>query len=196
MTSNELKRAKRAVRRRVLSARDALAAAELAAAGESIADEIGSMPEVRPGANVLSFWAFGSEVPTSPIHRRLWAGGVTVALPRIVEGDLRVLLYREGDPLTPTSFGAMEPSLDAERLDPAVLDVILTPGVAFDLTGRRVGYGGGFYDRLLPDAPGALRVGIAHDLQVVAEPLPAGHFDLLVHAICTPSGLRRLATPT
>ena len=196
MTSNELKRAKRAVRRRVLSARDELSAAELAAAGEAVAEVIASMPEVRPGANVLSFWAFGSEVPTSPIHRRLWAGGATVALPRIVEGDLRVLVYRDGDPLSPTSFGAMEPALDAETLDPSILDVILTPGVAFDREGRRVGYGGGFYDRLFPTAPGALRVGIAHDLQVVEEPLPAGHFDLLVHAICTPSGLRRLATLT
>ncbi|HYJ60304.1 MAG TPA: 5-formyltetrahydrofolate cyclo-ligase [Actinomycetota bacterium] len=196
MTSNELKRAKRAIRRQVLTARDAIPPAELVAGGEAVADAIAGLSEVSAGTVVMSYWAFGSEVPTAPLHRRLWAAGVTVALPRIEDGELRILVYRDGDPLTTTGFGALEPAPDASPVAATDLDVIATPGVAFDREGRRIGYGGGFYDRLFPRAPGALRIGVAHDLQVLDGPLPAGHFDLRVQAICTPTVLRRLAAPT
>ena len=104
----------------------------------------------------------------------------------IVDRDLEARVYRPGDPTTATPFGAREPA-DGRRLDPAQLDVIVTPAVAFDRTGRRVGYGGGYYDRFLPRTrPDALRVGIGSSVQLLDEDLPAGAFDLRVNAIVTP----------
>ena len=153
-----------------------------------MADAIAGLSEVVAGAVVMSFWAFGSEVPTAPLHRRLWAAGATVALPRIEDGELRVLVYRDGDPAHADGVRRAASPLPMPRPStPADLDVIATPGVAFDREGRRVGYGGGFYDRLFPRAPRALRVGVAHDLQVVdgAAPgralRPAGPGDLHPH---------------
>ena len=69
-------------------------------------------------------------------------------------------------------------------MDPAALDVVGVPGVAFDRQGRRVGYGGGYYDRFLRGLH-AFTVAVAFGLQVVDRPLPAGNFDLPVQAIVT-----------
>jgi 5-formyltetrahydrofolate cyclo-ligase len=91
-----------------------------------------------------------------------------------------------------TSFGACEP-VDGDVLDPAAIDVIVTPGVAFDRSGRRVGYGGGFYDRFFPRTrQDSVRIAIAFDVQVVDDDLPNGHFDLRVDAVVTESGVVRI----
>jgi 5-formyltetrahydrofolate cyclo-ligase len=193
--SHDLKRAKREVRKRVLALRDHLTEDEREAAGEGLARTVLAVPEVAAAGSVLAFWSFGSEIPLGTLMERLHAAGVVVHLPRIAGADLEVVPYAPGDEVRPTSFGAMEPVDDA-TVDPATLDAICTPAVAFDRDGRRVGYGGGFYDRLFPRAPGAFRLGVGYDLQVLDEALPAGHFDLRVHAIATPSGTLRCPPST
>jgi 5-formyltetrahydrofolate cyclo-ligase len=115
-----------------------------------------------------------------------------VALPR-VRGpqELEAVDYEPGDPMRETSFGALEPAA-GPAVDPARLDVVLMPGVAFDRWGRRIGYGGGFYDRFLRSVrPTAPRIAIAFDVQVVDEDLPAGAFDLPVHVVVTETRLLR-----
>ncbi len=110
-----------------------------------------------------------------------------MALPRIVDGDLEARTWRPGEPTTATSFGALEPA-EGDLVDPADVDVIVTPAVAFDRAGRRVGYGGGYYDRFFPRARAdAFRVGAVFAVQLVVDDLPSGHFDLRVHAVVTES---------
>lgn len=187
MNSAELKRAKRAVRRRVLETRDAMPEAERARLGAVVTERFLSLPEVRAAHAVLAFWSFGSEVPTGPLIEALVARGAMIALPRIVGGELEARTYRPGDRVTETTFGALEPA-GGTRVEPASIDVVATPGVAFDRGGRRVGYGGGFYDRFLPRTrPDTSRVGVGFDVQLLAEgeSLPAGRFDLLVDVVVT-----------
>lgn len=131
----------------------------------------------------MLFSSFGSEIPTRSLIERLHERGVLVALPRIEDGGVVAVRYEPGDPTATTSFGAEEP-LGEETLDPSSFDVVAVPGVAFDRTGARIGYGGGFYDRLLPSVPG-LTVGLAFHLQVRDEPLPRGRFDVRLAAIVT-----------
>lgn len=191
MNSAELKRAKRAIRAEVRAARDALTPDERARCSGLIRDRFLALPELEAVRTVMLFWSFGSEVDTAPLLRSLVERGVSVALPRIVDGELEPRTYRPGDTVTQTSFGACEPAA-GEVLDPSALDVVVTPAVAFDRAGRRVGYGGGYYDRFLGRTrPGALRIGVAFDTQVVDGDLPGGHFDLLVHAIVTGSEVVR-----
>jgi 5-formyltetrahydrofolate cyclo-ligase len=72
------------------------------------------------------------------------------------------------------------------------IDAVIVPGVAFDPQGRRLGYGGGFYDRLLPRLrDDCLRVGVAYDEQLVDE-LPVAEHDAHVHAVVTPSRVLRV----
>ncbi len=183
MNSAELKRAKRAVRAEVLARRDALDPVERAEMGERIVTRLLDLPELRAARAVMVFWSFGSEVPMDPLIARLVEAGVTVALPRIADGHLEPRTWRPGEPVTETHFGAHEPEA-GRALDPAELDVVATPGVAFDRAGGRIGYGGGFYDRVLPLTP-ALRVAVAFGVQLVDAPVPAAAFDHPVDAIVT-----------
>lgn len=191
-TSADLKRAKRAVRARILAARDGMSASERDRAGVRIVDHVVSLPEVGRASTVMAFWSFGSEPDTAPLLEALDSRGIRVALPRIVGGDIQAYAYAPGDAVTVTSFGASEPST-GEALDPSTIDIVLTPAVAFDRSGRRVGYGGGFYDRFFPRTrPDTLRVGIGFDVQLVDQDLPSGHFDLGLDAIVTESGVSRV----
>lgn len=191
MTGADLKRAKRAVRLQVLAARDAMSASEREHASTRIVDLVLTLPEVERASTVMVFWSFGSETDTAALVEALHARGVRVALPRIVDGDMEPYAYAPGDAVTETSFGAQEPS-SGERLDPSAIDVVVTPGVAFDRSGRRVGYGGGFYDRFFPRSrPDTFRIGVGFDLQLIEADLPGGHFDLGLDGVVTESGVVR-----
>jgi len=193
MRASELKRAKRDLRRSVLAARDALGEAERVARSTAIHRRFLALPEVRDAGLVMAFWSFGSEVATPPLLEALHARGVRVCLPRIEDGDLVAVAYEPGDPLRETSFGAREPAAGT-ILAPEMLDRVVTPGVAFDRFGHRIGYGGGFYDRFLRRTRrGMPRIAIAFDLQVLPQELPVGSFDVGVDVIVTESETIRSA---
>jgi 5-formyltetrahydrofolate cyclo-ligase len=182
--SHRLKRLKRALRREVRARRDGLPLADREARSAAIAARLLALPELERSGTVMAFWSFGSEVDTAPILGGLDAAGIRVALPRIERGDVVPVAYRLGDPVAATSFGAMEPAA-GEVLSGGELDVVVTPGLAFDRSGFRTGYGGGYYDRLLRVLrPEAFRVGICFALQLVEE-VPHGNADLPVDAIVT-----------
>ncbi len=181
-SSHRLKAAKRALRRQVLARRDRVAASRRATASEAVAGRAAALPELRAARTVMAFWSFGSEVDTGPLRARLHAAGVRVALPRIEDGEVVPVAFEAGEELRPTSFGGMEPAT-GRALPPEAVDVVLTPGVAFDRTGNRLGYGGGYYDRLLRRTPAA-RIAIAFALQVI-EAVPAARTDTRVDAIVT-----------
>lgn len=185
MSGAELKNAKRRVRRQVLAARDALAPELRDELARRVIARFVALPEMGAAGTVMAFWSFGSELSTAPLLAKLVAKGVTVALPRIVDGAMEARSWRPGDPMTQTSFGAMEPS-QGGFLEPDAVDVIATPAAAFDRRGRRVGYGGGFYDLFFPRTRvDALRAGVGFSLQLLDEDLPAGHFDARVDVVVT-----------
>jgi 5-formyltetrahydrofolate cyclo-ligase len=182
--SHRLKRDKRALRRAVLAERDALSGAGRAAWSEAIADRLLGLGMPAEAATVLAFWSFGSEVDTAPLIDRLRGRGATVALPRIEGGHIVPVVWTPGSTMTETSFGAREPK-EGRVLEARELDLIVVPGVAFDRSCRRIGYGGGFYDRLLMSTrSGTAAVAIAFAMQVVDE-VPSGPFDRPVDAIVT-----------
>jgi 5-formyltetrahydrofolate cyclo-ligase len=183
--SEQLKRAKGSLRREVRALRDALAPEQRERAAAVIHDRaLAEIARVGPPATVMAFWSFASEVPTGPLIERVSLQGHRVALPRIVDGELEARLYRPGDPVTETPFGAREPE-GGSVLDPGEIEVVLTPGLAFDRRGYRVGYGKGYYDRFLArTGPRTTRMALCFALQVV-EAVPAASFDLPVDVIVT-----------
>lgn len=193
MNSAQLKHAKRDMRRRVLTVRDAIPPLERARLGATIAERFLSLPDVEAARTVMAFWAFGSEVPTEPIVDALSAGGARVALPRVVTGELEAREFRSGDDVSLTQFGAFEP-VGGAVVQPTEIDVVLVPAVAFDRDCRRIGYGGGYYDRFLPRTrPDAARVGIGFGVQLLplGQSVPSGHFDLPVDLVITESETAR-----
>lgn len=181
--SHRLKARKRAVRRAAIERRDLLSAEERSTKSERIVEGVLSLPEVGAAGTVMAFWSFGSEVQTAALIHRLHEAGTRVVLPRVAEGDIVGVAYAPGDPVTATTFGAMEPT-GADVVPPEEVDVVIVPGVAFDRRGGRVGYGGGFYDRLFAKAPSVPAVAVAFAVQIVDE-VPQGRSDRRVDAIVT-----------
>lgn len=191
LTGPALHDAKRELRARVVAARDALPAAAHRAASDAIAARIAALPSFRDARCVLLTVAFRSEWDT----RALFAAAVdgrTVALPRVNAQERMLELFAVRDlarDTEPGYHGIPEPRDGLPRIATDAVDWVLVPGVAFDLAGRRLGYGGGYYDRLLATLPAAAaRVAGAFDLQVVAE-VPSARHDLVVDTLATESRL-------
>lgn len=148
-----MKDAKRALRQEILARRNALPAADNAALSARVVANALSLPVLEEAEVVLLFASFGSEVRTAGLIAQCLANGQDVVLPRVRREDRRLDLYRIESPerdLEPGTWGIPEPVPGrCVEVMPRDLDFIFAPGVAFDLHGNRLGYGGGFYDRLL-----------------------------------------------
>jgi 5-formyltetrahydrofolate cyclo-ligase len=139
---------------------------------------------------VLLTLPFGSEWDTRLLLASALELGKTAAVPR-VNLEKRMLdihavcdLARE---VAPGYRGIPEPTADCPPVPLASIDWVLVPGVAFDVRGHRIGYGGGYYDRLLPALPrSAARIAGAFELQIVDE-VPTAPHDLALDAIITES---------
>jgi 5-formyltetrahydrofolate cyclo-ligase len=146
-----------------------------------------AVPEVARARTLLLFYSFGSEVGTREMIRRALARGARVLLPYLEDGAIEAAEVRPGDDLNATTYGPREPARRAP-VDPGEVDVVVTPGLAFDRTGRRLGYGGGHYDRFLDRlGGGTVRVGIAFSAQLVDE-VPVGPRDRRVDVVVTEAG--------
>ncbi|MBW8184001.1 5-formyltetrahydrofolate cyclo-ligase [Shewanella sp. NR704-98] len=133
------------------------------------------------------------ELDTQPLIEILWQNGIEVYLPRLhpfSRGNLLFLAYRPNTSLVQNSLKIWEPKLDiTQMIQPHQLDVIITPLVAFDDVGNRMGMGGGFYDRTLVNwerMGSPLPIGYAHDCQQV-DSLPCEYWDIPLPMIITPT---------
>jgi 5-formyltetrahydrofolate cyclo-ligase len=190
LPAHRLKQAKRALRRAILAERDAVPENDRSARSAAIADRFLGLLETAGAETVLAFWSFGSEVETAPLISRLRSEGKTVALPRIEGGDVVPVVAAPGAPMSESSFGAMEPA-EGPALDVAELDLVVVPGVAFDRSCGRLGYGGGYYDRLLERRrDGVAAIAIAFTLQVV-DRVPTGAIDRRIDGVVTETEMIR-----
>ena len=125
----------------------------------------------------------GREVDPLPALELACAQGIVTALPHLDDrdGPMRFLAWRPGDPLVPGPYGIAQPHPQAPEIEPAA---ILTPLVGFDRAGRRLGQGGGFYDRAFARHATARRIGLAWSVQEVAT-VPTEDWDLPLDAIVT-----------
>jgi 5-formyltetrahydrofolate cyclo-ligase len=189
-----LREIKRALRARVLAARDALEPADRSAAAQAIVQRITALPAYRTARALLVTLPFGSEWDTRPLVGIALAATKTIVLPRVNTRTRMLELHAIADPtmdVVPGHLGIPEPRVSCPLVAHAEIDVVIVPGVAFDAAGRRLGYGGGYYDRLLPLlSPDVPRIAGAFELQVIAE-VPAAPHDLRVDCIATETRLIR-----
>lgn len=174
------------LRARVRAARKEIPAEERVPASFASAMWAIMLPELHAPKRVLAFMAAPEELDPRVLRTALRSQGAEIALPRITgPHTLALHLYEEGDPLDAGPFGISEPADTAPVVEAESIDVVLVPGVAFDRHGRRLGFGGGYYDRLLAKMPNAYRVALAFDVQLVDE-VPVGEHDEPVHVVVTP----------
>lgn len=179
----ELATRKATVRRLVLARRSQITPEQRAAAATAVSGRIVALPELAKARTVLGFASFGAELPTDPVMQWVLSSGRRLLAPYVDGPELRAAEVRSLEDLAPGYRGIREP-VERTPVDPSEAAVVLVPGVAFDEAGRRLGYGGGFYDSFLAGiANGVPRIGLCFDLQVVDE-VPAGpddeHVDLVV----------------
>jgi len=164
---------------------------ELAAGkSASVVESIRLLDEWHDAKEVLLYWPVKGEVNVRPLILELWERGTRVLLPRCRPGEFGQMDIAcatcEGD-LAPGPFSIMEP--DAEKCAPqkdVCPDLALIPGVGFDWRGYRLGFGGGYYDRMLAETgmQSALTVGVAYGFQLV-DKLPVEEWDQPVNIVCT-----------
>jgi 5-formyltetrahydrofolate cyclo-ligase len=174
---------KKEIRKKVLAARDSLLPEQRSSKSREIEERLFSLPEFKSARTVMFFASFRSEVDTIPMIRRALASGKRVVLPRVKGKELELFEIGnvDGD-VSPGAWGIPEPQGSAPvKLDE--LDVIIVPGAAFDERGNRLGYGAGFYDKLL-SAFTKPSVAIAFEEQIVPN-VPADPHDVPVQKIVT-----------
>ncbi len=135
------------------------------------------------------------ELATQPLITALWQLGIEVYLPRLhpfSRGNLIFLAYQPDTALVTNHLGIKEPKLDIQQMRlPHELDMVITPLVAFDSAGNRMGMGGGYYDRTLANwqtQQKPIPIGFAHDCQQI-EKLPIEQWDVPLPIIVTPTQL-------
>jgi 5-formyltetrahydrofolate cyclo-ligase len=156
------------------------------------ADRMMAYPPVLLAHTVAVFLSFDGELDTRPLIDQLWRAGKRVYLPVLhpfSPGNLLFLHYHPSSDLVVNRLKIREPKLDVRDVLPlSQLDVLVTPLVAFDAAGQRLGMGGGFYDRTLQNwrQHRLQPVGYAHDCQQV-DALPTEQWDIPLPAVITPS---------
>lgn len=172
------------LRRAMAARRDAVPPETRARLSREICRHIAAWPVFQRAGCVLLYAPMRSEADLSglfPLVPRL-------CLPRCEEGRQMTARFCRPEELVPGPFGLREPPADSPVVPPEAIDLILAPGLAFDPTGLRLGYGAGYYDIFLNNC-GAVVTGCCFAFQVL-DKLPAMPHDKRVHWIATELGVR------
>ncbi len=204
---------KAALRREYIEKRGRLGAEEVAAASRAIWDKLRALPEFAFAEKIFFFVSFDNEVNTHGMIKESLRMGKRVFVPKVLsreKGMIPVEILNFERDLAPGVYGILEPRLtngyekgaytrkahaengqalntkDGIRQEEIHFDMIIVPGVIFDLKGNRIGHGAGYYDRFLSGASAAssLKIGIAHDWQLVDSLSPEA-YDVPVDAVIT-----------
>ncbi len=183
---------KHSLRSQMLARRKSLSALEAEAMSVVIQQTFMASREFC-GAKIIALYAaVNNEVDTSDVLKQALAGGKLVLLPAVKGNDLSFRQVTGLSSLKRGAFGIMEPDSNCIVWAPQEADVIVVPGVAFDLAGRRIGYGKGYYDRVLHALEGTGKlVGFGYEMQLVAD-ISAEPHDVRMDMIVTE---RRVVRP-
>ncbi len=178
---------KPSLRKEFLSRRDSIPAVIKQIKDRSITERLFSLPDMQQAKTVFFFASFRSEVDTFGMMQKALAQGVRIVLPKVEGKDLGLYLVQGLDELKPGYMGIPEPTVlaDDRRVTVNDVDAVIVPGAAFDPSGNRVGYGGGYYDRLLAGLQRAVPIiAPTYEEQIVAA-VPADPHDRKVQIIVT-----------
>lgn len=189
---------KAALRKLLLRKRNEMLIEHVHAFSRAAQEHILALKAWRRASSVALYMAVRKETDASLLREKARKDGKEVFLPYTVPssaGIMHLLPCPNDEALVPGAFGILEPSPETCPLPPEggwVPDLIVTPGVAFDAQGFRIGMGGGYYDRLFakPSMRNVTRIGLAYSFQIV-DSVPVEEWDLPMHAIATEQGVLR-----
>jgi len=169
----------------MLAMRKGLSAAESAAAGRLAQQSLMETEEFSQAGVVALYAPIHNEMETADVLRQALASGKTVLFPAVCPDGLVFRSIVNASDLHKGAFGIPEPAMKCPAHPPGEADLIVVPGVVFDMEGRRIGYGKGYYDRALHRLEGNGRlIGFCYDFQVVEE-IPGYSHDVQMDLIIT-----------
>jgi 5-formyltetrahydrofolate cyclo-ligase len=186
---------KRLLRAQALARRDALPEGERLSRSQTLSQQLVGLPEFKRARVIMAYMSIGAEFDTRFIMDAIHAQGAQLVLPRVDRVMRQLHLYAVNDlaqDLVPGVWGIREPNPQrCAGVDISQIDFILVPGAVFDSTRNRIGYGGGFYDRLLalPDRH-AVTVSTVFREQMVPQ-VPLDDHDRPVDILITDDGVAR-----
>jgi 5-formyltetrahydrofolate cyclo-ligase len=168
----------------MLERRNRLNSQEIAKRSKSIQEYVINSNEFQSAKVVGAYFAFSSEVATELIIKHAKMLGKKIALPRVEEDKITFYELLSTKSLIRGRFGIMEPPPYGYMDE---IDLLVVPGIAFDKKGNRLGYGKGFYDRLL-SGKRTFSIGLAYSFQLL-ENLPHDRYDKRLDAIASEDGI-------
>lgn len=178
---------KEELRKRILKERLDQDPAKKAERDRLIRERLSSLPEFQRAKVILLYYPIKGEPDLRPLFPEILADG-TLVLPKVRGEDLALVRVEDLRKFKPGAFGILEPEGDGQ-VDPEEVDLAVVPGVVFDRECFRIGFGKGFYDRLLRRIK-APKVGVAYSFQVVRD-LPKDPWDVPLDLVLTEDELIR-----
>ena len=179
---------KAALRRRIRAERRSLDQREKAEWDKEMTKRLLSMPEYIRAKTVFCYISYGGEPDTSGITADVLASGRRLAVPRCIEdGIMEAVLISDLGQLVPGYKGILEPMEGLGTIGFDEIDFAVVPGVAFDRYGRRLGQGGGFYDRFMAETP-AFTCGLCFE-RFMEDEIPCEPHDIPVMHVVTEKGV-------
>ncbi|MBO4848780.1 MAG: 5-formyltetrahydrofolate cyclo-ligase [Clostridia bacterium] len=178
--------AKALLRKEIRAKRRGIGEAERKLASDLVAAKLMRLDRITGAKYVLSYMPMKYELDIAPANELLKEQGVRVAYPLCVEnGGLRLFVPAEENGFKVGAYGILEPDTEtAEEIGADELDAIILPAIGFDYKGRRLGQGGGYYDRLLARTD-CFTAAVGFDCQLVAS-VPVEQNDKTVDVVVTP----------
>ncbi|HEY3739614.1 MAG TPA: 5-formyltetrahydrofolate cyclo-ligase [Bryobacteraceae bacterium] len=193
MDSTDATRAKAAIRAAALARRDALPPGVRAQYGKEILRQILALQEFTAARTVFAYYGFGSEIDTTPLLQAVLEDNKKLLLPRVNRKAGVLDLYEVRSLQTDLRAGVWGiPEPNPEVCPPGLaadIDLVIAPGAAFDRKGGRIGYGKGYYDKLLANRHPLIVAG-AFNVQLV-DAVPLEPHDVLVDLLITETGQPR-----
>ena len=176
------------LRRSLLNTRQLMPREEWREKSDRICFHLQSSPRFTQSQTILAYFSFRQEPELSPLFKdskQRWG------FPRCVEKSLSWSSWKPGEALQTGAYGIFEPHANSPTLQPDEVDLILVPALACDKQGYRLGYGGGFYDRMLnlPEWVEKPTIGIIFESAYLPQ-LPVDDWDKKLHGVFTESGLK------
>ena len=184
--------AKKALRAQIRKTVSGLSAAYREKADRGIFEHVVSLPEYQQACTIFCFVSMPDEADTRKIIDDALSKGKRVCVPRC-EGKGIMNAYEIRSPerdLRPGKWSIPEPVADAPRVEPGAFDLALVPCCAASRDGRRLGFGGGFYDRYLLKT-GAVRAVLCRE-QVLRDDIPTDSHDLTMDIVISERGVTRV----
>ncbi len=180
---------KNSIRTALLRQRKLLCRAEIEAKSAAAQAQLLSLPAFQRAKMLALYSPIRNEVETDRLLTAALAAGKQVCYPCVFADELLFFQVQSPADLQVGCFGICEPDRQSIEIDSAQIELLLVPGVAFDRHGHRLGYGRGYFDRLLDDGCFAgLSVGFGYDFQI-QERLPAEEHDQKVKLLVTDKGI-------